>query len=93
MTETTPAKRGRPALQTPADGAYLAWQRAVEQIDNMETTLREELERRTALTKIDAQAALARFKVFGGKVDKDGRPVLDDGTPYVITRERKPAEK
>jgi hypothetical protein len=95
-TNGTTGKRGRKAGVTNQDLAYAAWRSAQESITNLEQRLREELERRAALAKIDAQAALARFQVFGGKV-KDGKPVGEDGLPYVPTNERKaapaPAEK
>lgn len=95
VTESTPAvpvKRGRPAGVTNVDTMFLAWQRADETIKNVEENVRAEVERRAALARIDAQAALARFKIYGGLV-KDGKPVNDDGTPYVLTRDRKPVEK
>lgn len=106
MTETpaTPArKRGRPAGQTNLDSLFLAWKRSSElaaspeaEIERLVTEYRaslvERVGQRAQLAKIDAQAALARFKVFGGKVGRDGTPVSADGTPYVTTAEREAAK-
>jgi hypothetical protein len=100
MAEST-GKRGRPAGQTNLDSLFLQWRRSTELATNPDAEIEAEVERyraqlkdrvglRAQLAKVDAQAALARFQIHGGKI-KNGVPVNADGTPYLTTAER--AEK
>lgn len=97
---TEAKRRGRPPGQTNLDSFYLVWKRAHDlatdptaqveaEVERYRQVLMKNVTQKTELAKVDAASALAKFKIYGGKVNRQGEPVNEDGTPYVTTSERK----